>query len=260
MSDTSPMRTRIAPTPSGYLHAGNLANFLFTEKLAKEAGAVVALRIDDCDGTRSRPEFVEHVFETLRWLGISWSEGPCDAKDFYERFSQAKRKEHYFLRLKDIGHLTYACACSRRDLEAAPCRCREKNLELVRGEHTLRLAVKDPVLLAEFGDVVLWRKDDFPAYQWVSVVDDLDMKIDLIVRGEDLRSSSELQKHIAKLLVPGGFGKVRFVHHPLLTDEQGQKLSKSQNATSVVDLMKAGKSPEALRKELLEVIEGWGIS
>lgn len=253
------MRTRIAPTPSGYLHAGNLANFLLIEKLAKERGGSVALRIDDCDGTRARPEFVEHIFEVLSWLGITWSEGPRDTRDFYENFSQAKRKEHYFLRLKDIGHLTYACACSRKDLETAPCRCREKHLELVRGEHTLRLHVQDRVFAAEFGDVVLWRKDDFPAYQWVSVVDDLDMKIDCIVRGEDLRPSSELQKHIAKLLVPGGFGKVEFVHHPLLNDDQGQKLSKSQNATSVVELVRAGEDPAKLRKELLAVIEGWGI-
>jgi glutamyl/glutaminyl-tRNA synthetase len=252
------MRTRLAPTPSGYLHIGNLANFLLIEKLAKEAGGTVALRIDDCDGTRARPEFVQHVFETLRWFGINWSEGPRDSADFYANFSQAKRKEQYFLRLKDIGHLTYACACSRKELEAAPCRCREKNLPLLRGEHTLRLHVQDRVLAAEFGDVVLWRKDDFPAYHWVSVVDDLDMKIDLIVRGEDLRSSSELQRHIAGLLVPVGFKGVRFIHHPLLNDEQGRKLSKSQNATSVVDLVRAGASAEKVRKELIAVIETWG--
>lgn len=252
------MRTRLAPTPSGYLHAGNLANFLLIERLAKEAVGVVALRIDDCDGTRARPEFVQHIFETLAWLGIDWSEGPRDSADFYAHYSQAKRKEQYYLRLKDIGHLTYACACSRKDLEAGPCRCREKNLQLLRGEHSLRLQVQDRVLATEFGDVVLWRKDDFPAYQWVSVVDDLDQKIDLIVRGEDLRSSSELQKHIARLLVPGGFDKVRFVHHPLLNDEAGQKLSKSQNATSVVDMIRTGASPADLRKKLGSVIENWG--
>lgn len=253
----APPLTRLAPTPSGYLHLGNLANFLLTERLAKEAGAAVALRIDDCDGTRARPEFVEHIFETLRWLGIEWSQGPRDAPEFYERFSQVKRKEHYFQRLKDIGHLTYACECSRRDLETRPCPCRKKNLQLVRGTHTLRLQVQNPVLFAEFGDIVLWRKDDGPAYQWVSVVDDLDMKTTLIVRGEDLRSSSELQKHLALLLSKEGFRHVRFVHHPLLSNDAGQKLSKSQDAASVKHLLGDPGAARELRTRLEKVISAW---
>ncbi len=255
----STLRTRIAPTPSGYLHLGNIANFLFVEKLALAAGGRLILRIDDCDSTRTRPEFVEHIFTVLRWLGIQWQEGPCDAADFRKNFSQIARKEHYFLQLKNIGHLTYACECSRKSLESAPCRCREKNLTMQRGVHTMRLRIQNQVLAAEFGDVVLWRKDDGPAYQWASVVDDLEQQVNLIVRGEDLLSSSELQKHIAALLAPEGFRAVRFVHHPLLPGEGGQKLSKSQQAPSVTEWIKGGRTGDDIRRHLAPVLEGWEI-
>ncbi|MEO8734552.1 MAG: glutamate--tRNA ligase family protein, partial [Flavobacteriales bacterium] len=89
------MRTRIAPTPSGYLHAGNGAAFFATWKIARSIGAKLLLRIDDLDAERVRPEYVADVFETLRWCGIDWDEGPKNANDFSQHWSQHLRLAHY---------------------------------------------------------------------------------------------------------------------------------------------------------------------
>lgn len=254
----SGVHTRIAPTPSGYLHLGNLANFLLIEKLAQGEGGTIALRIDDCDGTRARPEFVQHIFETLDWLELAWQEGPRSAADFYAQFSQTTRKAYYFQKLDALAPYLYACTCSRRDIEGVYAgTCREKNLPFVPGQTALRLHVNNPELAALFGDVVLWRKDDGPAYQWASVVDDLEAGVNLIVRGEDLRSSTELQRYIAGILRPGGFDGIRFVHHPLLSGEDGKKLSKSQGASSVVELRAAGVGAGELRARLAPHVEKW---
>lgn len=251
--------TRLAPTPSGYLHLGNLANFLLIERLAAEARGELILRIDDCDGTRARREFVEHIFDSLHWLGIRWQLGPKDADHFYANFSQVARKAYYFGRLTALSAHTFACACSRKELEERPCGCEAKGISFEAGKHALRLRVEDPALCQEFGHVVLWRKDDGPAYHWVSVIDDLEAGVNLIVRGQDLERSSELQKHIASLVKPGGFREVRFLHHPLLTDESGGKLSKSQGAFSLVDLRAQGASPKELRARISAIHEAWGF-
>lgn len=253
-------KTRFAPTPSGYLHLGNIANFLLVEKCAREEGAAILLRIDDCDGTRARREFVDHIFETLRWLGIQWQEGPLDTEDFYKLFSQTNRKAHYFEKLKALAPHTYACTCSRREIEGIYAgTCREKNLPFVPGQTALRLRVNDPALAAVFGDAVLWRKDDGPAYQWASVVDDLEAGTSLILRGEDLRESTALQKYIAAILQPRGFADVRILHHPLLLGEDGKKLSKSLGAQSVLELRRGGLSAEALRARLAPLITAWPL-
>lgn len=254
------LRSRLAPTPSGYLHLGNLANFFLIEKLTREQNGKLLLRIDDCDGTRARPEFVEHIFSTLQWLGLSYDEGPRDPADFYQNFSQTKRKAHYFARLTPLRNKTYACECSRKEVGGVyPGTCREKKISFTPGKHALRLCVDDPLLAEKFGDVILWRKDDGPAYQWVSVIDDLERNVNLIVRGEDLRDSSDLQKYIASLVAPEGFARVRFIHHPLLRDEQGQKLSKTEKSQSVVDLMEQGISSKEVLATLAKMIEGWRV-
>jgi glutamyl-tRNA synthetase len=255
---TAHLISRIAPTPSGYLHLGNIANFLLIEKLVGGAKGELILRIDDCDGTRARREFVEHIFATLKWLGIQWQRGPRDTEDFYANFSQVTRKEYYFGKLKALAGQTYACACSRKELEEGECSCLAKKLPFEPGKHALRLPLGDPTLRKEFGDVVLWRKDGGPAYHWVSVIDDLDLGVNLIVRGEDLKSSSELQKYIAGLVQPEGFNHVEFLHHPLLTDEAGGKLSKSQGALSVVELKEQGATAETIRARVDSILKSWG--
>ena len=249
-------RTRIAPTPSGYLHLGNIANFLLIERLA--ANGTLALRIDDCDATRARPDYIESIFSTLQWLGIQWHEGPRDSADFAANFSQSNRKAYYFERLQALSCQTYACACSRKEA-SGNCNgtCREKRIPFMAGTHAIRLHITEPALAEKFGDVILWRKDGGPAYQWVSVIDDLDQKMNLIVRGDDLRNSSELQKHLAGLITPEGFSRVRFMHHPLIKGEEGEKLSKSQGAPSVEELKAQGITSAELRRQLEPVIQEW---
>ena len=89
------MRTRIAPTPSGYLHVGNALNFLITQKLARSASGSILLRIDDLDTERARPEYITDVFDSLAWLGITWDEGPLDADDLSRNWSQLQRVVRY---------------------------------------------------------------------------------------------------------------------------------------------------------------------
>ena len=122
------MRTRIAPTPSGYLHAGNAVNFLLTAELARLHGGSLLLRIDDLDAERARPEYLDDIFHSLEWLGIAWHEGPRDAADFQRNWSQRTRIGRYQVLLDQLrrgGHL-YACTCSRKELPTCRCRTRPR--------------------------------------------------------------------------------------------------------------------------------------
>jgi glutamyl/glutaminyl-tRNA synthetase len=111
-------KTRIAPTPSGFLHEGNAFAFIITAALAKIHGATILLRVDDLDNDRKRPEYVDDLFQTLHWLGVDWKEGPTDANDLEQRWSQMHRIPLYeaaLERLREKG-LVYACGCSRKEL------------------------------------------------------------------------------------------------------------------------------------------------
>ena len=253
-------RSRIAPTPSGYLHYGNIVNFLLTEKLVKSSGGTLALRIDDCDSTRSRPEYIEDIFSTLNWLEISWNEGPRNEDEFLRSFSQSSRADYYFQKLQSLNRKVYACACSRKEISSVyRGTCRNKNFAFTPGQHALRLKIDDPVFFSRFGDPVLWRKDNGPAYHLASVVDDLDLKVNLIVRGEDLKDASDLQTYIASQLSSDGFQNVRFVHHPLLLDQSGIKLSKSRNSFSIKEEREKGQSPEDIRGKASSFLASWGF-
>jgi glutamyl-tRNA synthetase len=256
-------RTRIAPTPSGFLHVGNILSFSLTAALARRSGASILLRIDDLDRERVEVSFLEDIFETLRFLGIPWDEGPADVDDFERNWSQVHRMELYkraLERLRASGAV-FACTCSRRQLAEAvgyPGACRDRGIPLDAPEVNWRLRTegrgarggraKESALPAEMRDFVVRKKDGFPAYQLSSVVDDGHFGVDLVVRGEDLRASTEAQLFLADVLAAAGmpdaaaFGRVRFVHHPLLLSEHGEKLSKSAGATSIQYLRKQGYS------------------
>lgn len=239
--------TRYAPTPSGYLHAGNLVNFTFTRDLAMEVGADIALRIDDADAARYRREYVDDIFETLRVHGLEWHIGPHDTDDFERRWSQRHKTEAYRRVLRDLVDEmdTYACACSRTVQRAVPtggCAggCRALHLPLEPERTALRVVVSADTcievsgvtvdLSAEMGDFVVWRRDDLPAYQLVSVVEDRDLGTTHIVRGEDLLASSAAQIWLARGLGAANVAHATYVHHPLVLDAAGRKLSKSQTA------------------------------
>lgn len=238
-------RTRIAPTPSGFLHEGNRANISLIATLADEWGADIALRIDDSDASRYRREYVDDIFATLGALGVSWAIGPRDTDDFEAAWSQRAKTAYYRQALQDAleaGLPAYACACTRstqRGIATGGCvgGCRALGLPLTPGQSSLRIAVAPGTLIAvgdqsvdiaqEMGDAVLWRRDDLPAYQLVSVIEDRDLAVTHIVRGEDLLASTAFQLHIAPWFEAWGITAATYVHHPLVLNERGIKLSKS---------------------------------
>lgn len=244
------MRTRFAPTPSGYLHLGNAVNARVVELLARKYGAQLALRIDDLDPVRFRPEYLDDVFDMLTWLGIEWTVGPKGPADFMSRWSMAAQRERMreaLLSAIDSGLPAYACACSRRELThqgSAGCAggCRADGVTWQPGVNALRVEVPAGTLVdagdstvdlaATMGDFVIWRRDDQPAYQWASIVADQWLDVDLIVRGDDLRESTAAQLYLAQWIEGSRLHEATFVHHRLLLDSAGGKLSKSAGAQS----------------------------
>jgi glutamyl-tRNA synthetase len=228
------MITRFAPTPSGYLHVGNAVNAQLVAWLAIANTGVVALRIDDMDAARYRPEYVDDVFDVLGWLGVEWQLGPTSSADFEAHHSLRRRTEYYRSELRaaaDRGLELYACRCSRRQLTGPPTGgcpggCREAGHPYVVGMSAIRAHVPVDVC-PEIGDVVLWRRDDLPAYHLASVIEDRDLGVTHVVRGDDLRPSTAIQLHLARYLDAAAFTAASIVHHPLLTDAAGAKLSKS---------------------------------
>ncbi len=254
-------KTRIAPTPSGFLHTGNILSFAITAALARQSGAKILLRIDDIDQSRANPQFVQDVFDTLNFLQLPWDEGPRNVKDFEDNYSQMYRLDQYNSALDQLrtNNLVYACDCSRRQLNERECSCIEKQLYLDAENVSWRMitginkdvTVKDykgklitAILPGEMWDFIVRKKDGFPAYQLTSVVDDLFYGVDLVIRGEDLWASTLAQHQLASALGKSKFGKITFYHHSLITDSSGNKLSKSAGATSIKYLRENGKSAE----------------
>ena len=266
--DTSPnkavspmnIRSRLAPTPSGYLHLGNGVNFLHTWLRVRKAGGVLKLRIDDLDGERCRPVYIEDIFRQLDWLGLDWDEGPTGPDDFGRHHSQQLRMQRYREVLENLRQRTrlFTCTCSRKEIQRRspnglyPGTCRHLT-HRSGASHALRLLVEPGPILEvagqtidlsrELGDFVVWRRDDRPAYQLASLVDDLDDRINLIVRGEDLRGSTAAQLYLAGKMGRGEFARVHFIHHPLLFGPDGRKLSKSDDSLSLAALRVRGETP-----------------
>ncbi|WP_017733562.1 glutamate--tRNA ligase family protein [Nafulsella turpanensis] len=269
--------SRIAPTPSGYLHVGNAFSFVLTWLITRKSGGKLLLRIDDNDATRSRPAYIEDIFYTLDWLGIDYELGPEGPDDFRKHYSQHHRLPLYqqlLEGLKSRPGLVYACTCSRKQiLEKSingvyPGTCRPPSPSAPQKPAALRIHVPEETLIAyrdrwtqqekhvflgkEMGDFVIRRKDQLPAYQIASLADDLHFGVNLIVRGQDLHLSTAAQLYLAQCLsvsdsplaqAAKGFEGISFVHHSLMLDEKGQKLSKSKGAAAIAELRKAGKSP-----------------
>lgn len=218
-------RFRIAPTPSGFLHEGNRANFRHIARLRAESGGILLLRIDDLDAARKRPEYVAHVFQVLQEEGISWDEGPHNEADFEARWSQHHRLPDYhalLTRLREGGHL-FACTCSRKTVGA--CRCEDLDRDFDGADTAWRLRSRGPG--ADPGLTILRQKNGMPAYHIASVSDDVRFGVTHIVRGEDLRSSTDIQLDIARRLGLEAFLRATFIHHPLIMGPDGRKLSKS---------------------------------
>lgn len=262
-------KTRIAPTPSGFLHVGNALSFLLTASLAKQTGAKILLRIDDLDRERVEKVYVDDIFETLHFLNITWQEGPKDYDEYERTWSQVKRLSIYddaLEQLRQSGNV-FACTCSRTQVlkdspdGSYPGTCRYKNLPLdtpgaswrVKTDPNTKLRVKtlegniiESTLPRSMHDFIVRKKDGFPAYQLTSVIDDLHFNIDLIVRGQDLWDSTLAQLFLSMMLERPAFADTSFHHHPLIEASPGQKLSKSAGDTSIKHLRKQGMNKDGL--------------
>jgi glutamyl/glutaminyl-tRNA synthetase len=259
--------TRYAPTPSGFLHLGNVYSFIVTYHLARKHQAKVLLRIDDLDKERIKNRYIQDIFDTLDFLELPYDLGPKNLKDFTSNFSQNKRMEQYTKGLEILkkSQLLFACDCSRKKVEKMHPKgyyagfCRNRKLPFDQNEISWRLkanmhqdiSFKDlneghivgklPGILTDF---VVREKDGLPAYQLTSVVDDLHFGVDLIVRGKDLFGSTLAQVYLSEHLAPNTFAQNTFYHHYLLQDPKNQKLSKSAGATSIQSMRKSGKKKE----------------
>lgn len=267
-------RGRIAPSPTGYLHVGHARTFLIAAERARQFGGELIFRNEDLDPDRCRAEFVSAMYEDLHWLAISWSEGP-DCGGAYAPYSQSQRRDFYLAAWKNLRDTSaiYPCTCSRKDLAAsasAPndddeplypgnCRIRKDALSFEKpagvnwrfrvpvGEEIafddLHLGRRRYVAGRDFGDFVVWRRDDVPAYQLAVVVDDHAMKVSEVVRGADLLKSTARQLLLYRAL---GFAAPEFYHCDLVRDETGQRLAKRHDALSIRKLRERGRSAESI--------------
>lgn len=248
MSSSIQKKTRIAPTPSGYLHLGNLYNFILTLAYARREGLSMSLRIDDFDPPRVRDEYIEDIFRTLEILGFPIDSGPSTLAEFKQEYSYEKTKKEYE---KFLNHITisisdevFVCECSRKELEGHsvyPGICYTKGLELGQ-KNCLRLRGN-----AEQGidDFILWRKGDLPSYHMASLYWDEENAMSMIIRGEDLTASTQCQLFLAQRLNFKNFLSCQIIHHPLIKGEKNEKLSKTQKSPAL-----RGKS----KKEIMQKI------
>lgn len=269
-------RTRIAPTPSGYLHAGNLYSFLLTDALARRAGAELQLRIDDMDTERKNDLYVRDIFETLEFMDIRWQAGPRNISEM-AAYSQHQRMRRYEEALAVLvkKNLVYACSCSRTDIARNanggiyPGTCLHKNLDLYQQGVAWRLdttkvlplhmripegVTRTVQLPEEMQHFVIRRKEGYPAYQLTSVVDDEWSGTDFIVRGLDLQASSIAQLYLAQCLDLEKFNQATFLHHVLIKNPSGQKLSKSAGDLSVLAMRQKGMSREEVIRFIISAL------
>jgi len=275
-------RGRLAPSPTGLLHIGHARTFWIASQRAIENHGTLVLRNEDLDPQRSRPEFARAMIEDLCWLGIRWSEGP-DCGGEYGPYSQSERRAHYvdaWRRLRAGGFL-YPCHCSRKDLAQSasapndddelvyPGTCRERkdvpgSTEPAGVNWRFRVPQGEAVEFADlnlgrqcyvagnnsdFGDFLVWRRDDVPAYQLAVVVDDAAMQITEVVRGADLLKSTARQLLLLRAL---GHSPPDYFHCQLLRDPAGVRLAKRHDAPSIRHLRESG-----MRAHKVLEMAGW---
>jgi len=266
---------RLAPSPTGWLHLGPARTFWLAHQRARTAGGRLLLRNDDLDRARCRPEFVAAMQEDLRWLGLDW-DGPI-----ISQCDRAPRHRTALARLHAAGRI-FPCTHSRRDvLEAAeaPHEGGDDD-EPIYPPHfrpsagaplpplgdavsvNWRFRVPDGETIAfddgaagpqravagrDFGDFLVWRKDDVPSYQLACAVDDAELGITEVVRGADLIKSTFRQILLLRAL---GCAVPRYYHVPLVCDERGARLAKRHDALSLRTLRSQGATPAEIRARL----------
>jgi glutamyl-tRNA synthetase len=263
---------RLAPSPTGLLHLGHAATFWAAYRRAQQHQGTLLLRNEDLDPQRSRQEYVDAMIEDLAWLGIQWTPPMIVQSERIALYREA------FERLLVSGH-AYACTCSRKDLAqmiAAPHedtddepvytgRCRPANNappQTLQPNTNYRFRVPDGEVITfndnnlgpqsftagrDFGDFLIWRKDDLPSYQLACVVDDADSQITEVVRGADLLKSTARQillQRALTLLTPAYF------HTQLMRDEHGTRLAKRHDALAIRTLRQRGLTADAVLQQI----------
>lgn len=249
-------KSRIAPTPSGYLHIGNIFSFVLTWIITRQNKGSLLLRIDDMDHQRVERRYVENIFKTLDWLKIDYDQGPGGVSDFITNFTQKSRREIYCKGLDEIlsreGTYFY-CSCSRKQIKQTsmdglyPGTCR--NISNYQQNSSIRVnTLRHPFVIFQdklkgkvsidleksIRDFVIWKKDDNPAYQLTSLMDDLHYGINCVIRGNDLIDSTAAQIFLGEIMGRHEFKNSSFLHHNLIMNK-GQKLSKSQKSNSILE-------------------------
>lgn len=258
---------RFAPSPTGFLHVGSARAALFNWMFARHEGGTMALRIEDTDPARSRDDLIEGIERTLRWLGLDWDGEPVRQSQRMHLYREAAD------RLTAEG-LTYWCDCTREAVVARAGTsttgydgyCRDRGLEPGPGS-ALRLRTPDDGETvvhdlirgevrfdhATLEDFVILRAGGAPTFLLANAVDDADMGITHVIRGEDLLASTP-KALVLRRAIGGGDDPV-FAHLPLLVDETRRKLSKRRHAVAVEEYEENGYLPEAMRNYL--ALLGW---
>jgi glutamyl-tRNA synthetase len=280
MNHSEKYRGRLAPSPTGHLHLGHARTFWVAQERARANGGALILRNEDLDSTRFKMEFVTEMLEDLRWFGFEWSEG-LDVGGPFAPYNQSERMNFYRAALEKLraGNFIYPCTCSRKDIRSAasaphaeddeviyPGTCRIKfpstSPNLPSAKFNWRFRVPDGGTISfmdgncgeqkvvagkDFGDFVVWRHDDVPAYQLACVVDDAAMQVTEVVRGADLLVSTARQILLYRAL---GLAVPDFFHCALMLDEKGERLAKRHDDLSLRKLRELGETPEFLRRKL----------
>jgi glutamyl-tRNA synthetase len=265
------VRTRFAPSPTGYLHVGGARTALFSWLYARKHGGKFVLRIEDTDLERSTAESVNAILEGMTWLGLEYDEGPFYQTHRFERYNEVIGE------LMDKG-LAYRCNCSRERLdnlrEEAMKRkdkprydghCRDKNID-PEEPHVIRFRNPDSGVVVvddlirgrvafnneELDDLIIRRTDGSPTYNLTVVVDDMDMEISHVIRGDDHLNNTPKQINILRALDKS---LPEYGHVPMILGDDGARLSKRHGAVSVMQYREDGFLPEALLNYLVRL--GW---
>ncbi|WP_456377698.1 glutamate--tRNA ligase [Thiolapillus sp.] len=265
------VRTRFAPSPTGYLHVGGARTALFSWLYARKHGGRFVLRIEDTDLERSTQESVNAILEGMTWLGLEYDEGP---------FYQTHRFEHYNQAIDTLLEkgLAYRCDCSKERLEELRERqmsakvkprydgfCRHREIDPAH-PHVIRFRNPDSgavvfddlvrgrisVANAELDDLIIRRSDGAPTYNLTVVVDDANMNITQVIRGDDHINNTPRQVNLLNAL---GLKVPEYAHLPMILGDDGARLSKRHGAVSVMQYMEEGFLPEALLNYLVRL--GW---
>ena len=248
----SDVRVRFAPSPTGFLHIGGARTALFNFLYARHAGGTFVLRIEDTDETRHVEEAVQVILDGLRWLGLDWDEGP-EKSGAHGPYFQSQRKDiyrRYVARLIESG-AAYEFEDKEKGGTVVKFRMTREPItvpDLICGNVTRPLndsEMADP-------DFVIVRRDGVPVFHLVNVLDDIEMKITHVIRGEDHLSNTP--KHIA-LYRAFGVEPPKFAHIPLILNSDGSKMSKSDKGAALHDYLNAGYTPEAVCNYL--TLLGW---